>query len=291
MYTNQSSQNMEDPRHEQTKISTTMITKTEYCLSPKSHLSFHTNNGSSSYCYHEPFQSSESCAHTNASSLTSSQNNFGSTTLNSISISPAVMEIKQRRNSLNLSNSCTPDANDICAESSPRPPALDQLFSITSPRNQPCNPPDKLFSITSPRHQICNPPNNTLSVPVYDIEESADEYDSDAHRQTDEALIIKRVLAKFNLQNKEIIRKNLSFIDSFNFFQGKIDKSKRDKKKRRSELYHGRKISIGHHKLLQDLSRRTTIHNHKSPSAPPVLPSEHITIVCTLFCIFLSCLQ
>merc|ERR1712154_737162 len=84
----------------------------------------------------------------------------------------------------------------------------------------------------TPRQQRKHQYHNTLAVPKWtnnDDLESADEYDSEAHTQNDEDVIIKRVLAKFNQQNKEIIRKKLSFSDSLQFFQNNIDKEKHER--------------------------------------------------------------
>merc|ERR1711971_1027349 len=125
--------NPESIHHKQTS------SKPDHCLSPHSYLSFHSkdNASSSSHYYHEPFQSStELNGHHPLTKSTSQSQNFGSTTLNSLSIgsasnSPAVIHKQQqhRRNSLNLSNSFTVDAKDIHA--------VAMLSPTPSPRNAP----------------------------------------------------------------------------------------------------------------------------------------------------------
>merc|ERR1712113_37894 len=81
----------------------------------------------------------------------------------------------------------------------------------------------------------------TTSTNTEEIEiESADEYDSEAHTQTDEDIIIKRVLAKFNQQNKQIIRKKLSFVDSFQFWQNNIDQQNKIKSNEHNSIYYNK---------------------------------------------------
>eukprot|EP01083_Nonionella_stella_P306803 1075969_1 len=243
----------------------------------------HNISTSCSSHHHENFKSSTSCSDSINSSHTS--NTSHTATINSITLksnSPAVFIRSQpRRNSLSvnsgdivdqnltvlhLTNSETMDTNDVYVM------ATELTDTSTAPT---------LTNHTHKHHQ-------SLAVPKWTTDDldSMDEYDSEAHSINDEEIIIKRVLAKFNQQNQQIIRRKLSFVDNFKFVPNMMDPrsfhpsrrmqpknryaKKHKKTRKRYSAFERRKISQGHKELLQEISRKATVPEPQTRPTPVI---------------------
>ena len=186
----------------------------------------------SSTCYHEKFKSSTSCTHSTNTSTNSSSylSNISSQTHHtSKSNSPAIMiesttrttiTTHETRNSvlsithdgdvinapltvLHLQNSETIDTKDVyvmanLTNNDNNNDNNNKRNKLNNDNNNNDNQQKQNKSTTTTTTIKKHEHHQTLAVPKWttDDMESADEYDSEAHTQTDEDIIIKRVLAK-----------------------------------------------------------------------------------------------